>query len=490
MVDHIPDAPLSTDDAWAGRIHVGTWRTASATAPVVEPATGQVLGNVGIASPDDVAEAATLAASAHRAWVRTAPDERAAVLHRAAAVFEEDREQIADWIVRESGSTRVKAQVEVDRAIQECRCAAALAGEPVGSMLPRAEGGLSFVRRVPVGVVGVISPYNFPLILSINSVAPALALGNAALVKPDPRTAVCGGVVLAQVFERAGLPAGLLSVLPGGADTGRAVVENPEIALVCFTGSTAAGRTVAALAAQHGKRVHLELGGNSALVVLEDADIERAAAAAAWSAFFHQGQICMTPGRHIVHESLADDYLAALVERAQSITMGDPYRAEVAIGPLIDDTQADKVAGIVTAAVDAGARLLAGGRRDGRFVSPTVLADVPTDTAAWHEEVFGPVAPVRTFADEADALRLAQDSRYGLVVSVLTSDPMRGLELASQVSAGVVHVNDHTVADNAHVPFGGTGDSGNGARLGSVSANQEAFTTLQWVTVDRTIPAY
>src|SRR5213076_90514 len=229
--------------------------------------------------------------------------------------------------------------------------------------------------RVPVGVVGVIAPFNVPLILGIRSVAPALALGNAVVFKPDPRSAVSGGVSIARVFEEAGLPQGLLHMLPGGPEVGRAMVTEPAIRVLSFTGSTGAGRQVAELAGRHLKRVHLELGGNSALIVLHDADIALAVSAGAWSSFLHQGQICMTAGRHLVHEGIADEYVAALAEHADALPVGDPATQQVALGPLIDEAQRDKVHALVTSTVDTGARLAAGGRYEGLFYRPTVERD-------------------------------------------------------------------------------------------------------------------
>ena len=260
-------------------------------------------------------------------------------------------------------------------------------------------------------MVGVIAPFNFPQILAIRSVAPALALGNAVVLKPDPRTAVCGGVVLARVFEEAGLPEGLLHVLPGGPDVGEALITDVLVRLISFTGSTAVGRHVGQLAAEHLKRCHLELGGNSALIVMDDADLDKAASAGAWGSFLHQGQICMTTGRHLVHEAVYDDYVAQLAGKAEHLPVGDPASGQVALGPIIDERQRDKVHGLVTASVDAGARLAAGGTYEGLFYQPTVLAEVAPAMPAYANEVFGPVAPVVRFSTADEAAKLAGDYR-------------------------------------------------------------------------------
>ncbi|WP_405700039.1 aldehyde dehydrogenase family protein [Streptomyces sp. NBC_00069] len=457
------------------------------SAPVVEPATGLALAAVELAAPADVPEAAVRARAAQEDWARAGHMERAAVLRRAGDLFAAHAEELREWLVRESGSIPGKADFELHVAAQECYEAAALASRPAGQVLPSEAPRLSFTRRVPAGVVGVVAPFNAPLILAIRSVAPALALGNAVLLKPDRRTAVCGGLALAAVLAAAGLPGGLLHVLPGGAETGAAVVADPLVRVVSFTGSTAAGRLVGELAGRHLKRVHLELGGNSALVVLKDADVEAAVAQASWGSFFHQGQICMTAGRHLVHASLYDEYVERLAARAEELAVGDPYRDRVHLGPLIDRGQLERVHGLVEASTEQGAKLVAGGTHEGLFYRPTVLAGVADDTPAYAEEVFGPVAPVRSFATEEEAVALASAGPYGLSLGIVTRDAARGLELAGRIPTGIAHVNDQTVNDEAVAPFGGVGASGTGARFGG-EANLDAFTELRWTTV-RSAPA-
>ncbi|MGW0734998.1 benzaldehyde dehydrogenase [Streptomyces sp. NPDC002851] len=450
--------------------------------PVTEPATGAELGIVTHATGDDVTHASAAARAAQPAWAATPHLERAAVLRRAGDLFAEHADELSEWLVRESGSVPGKAGFELHVAAQECYEAAALASRPTGQVLPSEAPRLSYTRRVPVGVAGVIAPFNAPLILSIRSVAPALALGNAVVLKPDPRTAVCGGLALAAVFAEAGLPDGLLHVLPGGPETGRALVADPNVPVLSFTGSTPAGRAVGEAAGRHLKRVHLELGGNSALVVLEDADLDAVISTAAWGSFFHQGQICMTTGRHLVHASLYDAYVERLAARAESLAVGDPHRAEVHLGPLIDHGQLAKVHGLVEASAVRGAKVAAGGTHDGLFYRPTVLAGVDDHTPAYAEEVFGPVAPVRSFDTADEAVALASADPYGLSLGIVTRDAARGLALADRIPTGIAHINDQTVNDEAVAPFGGIAASGTGARFGGES-NLEAFTELRWTTV-------
>jgi benzaldehyde dehydrogenase (NAD) len=476
---------------WNGRLYLGGWTDApSGTSPVVEPATGAELARVGVAAADDVARAAALAAAAQPGWAAAPYTERAAVLRRAAAVLDAHRDEVEQWLVREGGKVPAAAAFEIGLVVGELNEAAALPSQPYGELIPSGEPRLSWAQRVPVGVVGVIAPFNFPLILAVRSVAPALALGNAVVVKPDPRTAVGGGVVLARIFEEAGLPDGLLHVLSGGVEAGEALVADPHVRVISFTGSTAAGRRVGVQAAEHFKRAHLELGGNSALIVLEDADLEPAVSAGAWGSFLHQGQICMTTGRHLVHESLYDDYVAALAEKANHLPVGDPATGQVALGPLIDSRQRDKVHSLVTASVDAGARLAAGGTFEHLFYRPTVLAEVTPDAPAYAQEVFGPVAPVTRFSTDDQAIKLATDTEYGLSLGILTGDPTRGLELAARIPTGIAHINDQTVSDEATVPFGGIAASGTGARFGGARANIEAFTETRWITLRGKIAQY
>ncbi|GAA5030039.1 aldehyde dehydrogenase family protein [Streptomyces siamensis] len=456
---------------------------------VTEPATGDSLGAVTLATAEDVATAARAASAAQPEWAGLPHFARAAVLRRAGDLFAAHADELRDWIVRESGSIPGKADFELHVAAQECYEAAALASRPVGQILPSEAPRLSYTRRVPVGVVGVIAPFNAPLILSIRSVAPALALGNGVVLKPDPRTAVCGGLALAAVLAEAGLPDGLLQVLPGGPEAGQALVADPHVPVISFTGSTAAGRAVGEAAGRHLKRAHLELGGNSALIVLEDADIDAVVSTAAWGSFFHQGQICMTTGRHLVHASLYEEYVERLAAKADSLAVGDPYREQVHLGPIIDRAQLDKIQRLVESSTAHGAKLAAGGSHERLFYRPTVIAGVDDTTPAYTEEVFGPVAPVRPFSTPEEAAALASAGPYGLSLGIVTRDTARGLDLAERIPTGIAHINDQTVNDEAVAPFGGIAASGTGARFGG-EANLDAFTDVRWTTVRGDVATY
>ncbi len=488
MSQHHKLAPL---DAWGGKLYSEGWRSAGAGVhPVTEKATGAELGQVGFASKEDVSRAASAALEAQREWAAMPAPARGDVIRRFAAVFLDHVDEMAEWLIRETGSSRLKGRWEAQLASKVVLEGAMLASQPIGAMLPTAERDRqSFAKRVPIGVVGVITPWNSPLTLGCRAIAPALAMGNAVLLKPDPQTPVSGGVLLAALAEVAGLPKGLLHVLPGGVETGEALIKEPLVRMISFTGSTRGGRQVGALAGEHVKRVSLELGGNNAYVILEDADLERAAAAGAWGSFFHQGQICTTTGRHIVHASVVDEYTRLLSERARKLRVGDPFLSDVELGPLINQRQALNVERIVKDSVAAGARLVCGGTRDGLYYAPTILADVRPGMPAFDEEIFGPIAPITTFSSDDEAIELANASEYGLVSSVVSANLARAQAMADRLHAGMVHVNDQTVVHEVYGPVGGIGVSGNGWNYGT-TVNADQFTEWQWRTVRSVVPTY
>lgn len=487
-LDH-SSPPLLDKAIWNARVFTGAWEAASGTADVLEPATGELLGRIGMADAAGVAASAAVAALAQPQWAALPYDRRATVLRHAARLAEQHFDEIVEWIVRESGSTRGKAAFEMSVTVKCLHEAAALPSRSAGEVLPSEPGRLSLARRRPLGVVGVISPFNFPLYLAMRAVAPALALGNAVVLKPDPRTSVCGGFAIARLFELAGLPAGALHVLPGDGAAGAALTADPHVAMIQFTGSTGAGRKVGEAASRNLKKVSLELGGKNSLIVLDDADLDLAIANTAWGVYLHQGQICMATGRVLVQRKIYDRFVGKLVEKAASLTVGDPAKGDVALGPLINAAQRDHVAKVIEQARQAGAKVETGGTHRGLFFEPTVLSGVTPQNPAFDEEIFGPVAVVVPFDTDDEAIELANRTEYGLSMAIVTANVGRALRMGERLRTGLLHINDQTVNDEVINPFGGVGASGNGTSIGG-PANWEEFTQWQWLTVKGEAPAY
>jgi benzaldehyde dehydrogenase (NAD) len=481
-------APIA---AWSAKIYSNGWREPGlGTAEVTEKATGAKLAEIGVGSPEDVSAAAAAARAVQKEWARQPGPKRGDVLREVSRLLLVHAEEIADQLVRETGSIRAKAQWEVEISAREFLEAAALGSLPAGILTATLEGGhQSIARRIPLGVVGIITPWNSPLILGTRAVAPALAMGNAVLLKPDVQTSIVGGVVFARLLEEAGLPKGLFHVLPGAADTGAALVEEPLVNMISFTGSTRIGRQVGSVASGLLKRVSLELGGNNPYIVLDDADIEAAASAGAWGSFFHQGQICLTAGRHLIHERVADAYVAALVRKARTLVVGNPLDERVQVGPIVSERQAVNVERIVTETLAKGAKLRASGSRDGLFFEPTVITGVAPGMAAFDEEIFGPVAPITTFRTDDEAIALANATEYGLTAAVVSADLARAQSVADGLHSGVVHINDQTVVHGVYGPIGGVGISGNGFGHSTLT-NADQFSEWQWINTRPRVPAY
>ena len=481
---------ILNSDIWTGKALSTEWKAlAGGVIDVIEPATGNSLGKVGLANAEDVRASAAAAKQAQKQWAAMPYGERAKIFRKAAEIIESLRGELATWIVRETGGITPKAMFEIDSVQHHCHEAAAMLTQHQGIILPSLDGVKSFAKRVPHGVVGVISPFNFPFLLTSRATLPALATGNAVLLKPDARTPVTGGVVLGLILEAAGLPKGVLHVLPGAAEAGEALVIDPDVTMISFTGSTAVGRRVGELAGRHLKKVALELGGKNALIILEDADMERAICGGAWASWLHQGQICMSAGRHLVHASVAEQYAQRMAEKAKALPVGDPHTQPVAMGPVITPTQAERVHRIVQESVKMGARLLAGGTPNGQFYPATVLADVTPDMPAFREEIFGPVISITAFHSDDEAVALANDSEYGLSAGVHSADVGRAMLLGEQLNVGLLHINDQTVNDDGTMPMGGRGASGNGSRHGG-PANWDEFTQWQWTTIRHAAPQY
>jgi benzaldehyde dehydrogenase (NAD) len=419
----------------------------------------------------EISNAAAAARKAQPNWAATPFEKRAAILRSAAQLCSEHVGELARWIVRETGSTQLKAEFEVAITTRCLHEAAAMPSQPQGLVLPSNDGSVSFCRRQPLGVVGVITPFNFPLYLNMRAVAPALAVGNSVVLKPDPRTPITGGFVLAQIFESVGLPDDVLHVLPGGVEAGEALCVDPNLAMIQFTGSGRAGRRVGELAGGHLKKLSLELGGKNSLVILDDADLDLAASNAAWGAYLHQGQICMASGRILVQRKIEKELTERLVEKAKHTSTGDERGS---LGPLISKQQLDRVAGIVRDSVSAGAKLMAGGATNGLFFEATVLSGVAPGMPAFDAEIFGPVVALTAFDTDDEAVELANRTDYGLSAAVISRSVALALAIGSRLRSGLLHINAQTVADDVVNPFGGRGISGNGTSIGG-PANWTSF---------------
>jgi benzaldehyde dehydrogenase (NAD) len=460
-------------------LNAGQWRdavftdgqfrqpAAGGTLDVRDKASGEIFATAGLAGPDDVEAAVKAARQAQPAWAERSYAERAGILRAAAAALTAAAAEYRELIMRETGCIGGKADYEIGAAASELTEAAGLASRATGEVLPTSHAGrFSLSERIPVGLVGVLTPWNFPLVLGMRVIAPALALGNAVLIKPSPETPLSGGLAIASLLQQAGLPPGLFQVLPGDVEVGQGLVAHPDVAMIHFTGSTAVGRQIARDGGELLKKVSLELGGNNALLVLDDADPDQAAMIGAWSSFHYQGQTCITAGRHIVQRGIADTYTQKLAARADAITVGNTVTENVGLGPMINQRQLERGRQLLDEAVAQGAKIVAGGTTEGPFFRPTVVADVPRDSRLWTEEIFAPIAPITVVDDADEAVALANDTNYGLVDAVLTGDASRGLTIARRLRAGMVHVNDATPQDEALAPLGGVGQSGLGGRSG------------------------
>ncbi|EHK87680.1 aldehyde dehydrogenase family protein [Saccharomonospora azurea] len=451
------------------------------------PFDDSVVAEIRQASKEDLDDAYRAAEAAQAAWAATAPSERAKVIRRAAEILEERREEIVGWLVKESGSTLIKADKEVSLAIGITTESASFPTRVHGTIHPSDTPDREMrVYRKPVGVVGVISPWNFPLHLSQRSVAPALALGNAVVIKPASDTPVTGGLILARIFEEAGLPEGVLSVVVGaGSEIGDDFVAHPVPRLISFTGSTPVGQQVGTIASsgEHLKRTSLELGGNAPLVVLDDADLDAAIGQAVPGTFLHSGQICMSVNRIIVEAPVYDEFVAKFTAAAQSVAYGNPSDEGVLVGPVVNDAQLESLKEKIAEARKAGARMVVSGEITGRVVPPHVFVDVTPDMEIAREEIFGPMVAILKADDEEHALQLANDHVYGLSSAVFTQDLDRGVRFAQRVKAGMTFVNEMTVQDEAHVAFGGERNSGLGRFNGEWAI--EEFTTAHTIGVKR-----
>jgi len=454
----------------------------------LNPSDGSVWARIPDGGRAEARAAIEAAHAAFPAWSSLPFTQRAHYMIKVAEAFEKRRTQIVEALQAEGGGWFGKGMFETGYVPEIFHAAAASTYAPVGEVIPSEHGKVSLALRQPLGVISVISPWNFPVILTGRGIAFALAAGNTVVLKPSEETPYCGGLLFAEVFAEAGVPEGVLNVVSCSRanvqQVGEELIDNPRVKGVSFTGSTAVGRQIAARAGAHLKRCCVELGGKDALIVCEDADIERASAAASFGSFMHQGQICMSVEKVLVHEKVFDEFLRRFVERAARLKVGDPVKDKSnIIGPLINDRQAAKVKEQIDDAVAKGAKIELGGKVNGRFVEPTILTGVTPDMKVYQDETFGPVAPVIPFRTDDEAVAIANDTEYGLSSGVMTRDEQRGLAIARRLETGMCHINCSPVNDEPHAPFGGAKASGQGRHGGRWAT--ETFTETRWITLDR-----
>ncbi len=459
----------------------------------LNPYTGEVFARVPSGKRADAKRAIDAAVAAFPTWSHTLPVERQALFLKAADILEKKRDEMVTILAEETGCTFGFAMFQAIFTPGLLREAAAQVHQANGEIIPAdLPGAFHMAMRQPVGVVAGIAPWNAPLILSLRSICLPIAYGNTAVLKPSTESAVAGGVVIAEVFDEAGFPKGVLNLVTNGPgrsnEIGDEFIENPKVRRISLTGSTAVGRQLAEKAGRYLKRVALELGGQNPLIVLRDANVDDAVNAAAFGGFLHQGQICMSTRRVIVEKPIAKEFTEKFVKRVSTFKVGNPKEPDTIIGPLINKQQFNQVKKSVDAAVRDGAKVLCGGKSEGPCYYPTVLSDVKPGTPFSCEETFGPVVSVIEVKDEEEAVTIANGTMYGLSASVFTRDFIKGLAIAERIESGIVHINDQTVHDEPQVPFGGVKESGWG-RFGGRAALEE-FTELRWISMQRTTRQY
>ena len=449
------------------------------------PYNGDTLVKIQQATETQLNEAYQAASAAQKEWAQQTPATRAGVLYKVVEILDQRQDEIVGWLIKESGSTRVKAMVEFAATRAITLEAATFPSRVHGEIRPsNTPGKENFVYREPIGVVAVISPWNFPLHLTQRSIAPALALGNAVVLKPASDTPVTGGLLLAKVFEEAGLPKGLLNVVVGsGKEIGDAIVEHKTPSFVSFTGSTSVGKRIGELAngGDYIKQVALELGGNSPFVVLKDADIEQAVKAAAFGKFLHQGQICIAINRIIVEDEIYDDFVERFLAHVKTLNVGDPSKQDTAVGPIINKKQVESLKEKIANAQQEGAKMILSGDIKGQVVPPHIFTEVTREMDLSRNEVFGPLVGIIRAKDEDDALSIANDSMFGLSSAVFTKDMAKGMRFARGIRAGMTHINDISVNDESNLPFGGEKNSGIGRFNGEWVL--EEFTRTHWISM-------
>ena len=451
----------------------------------INPFTGDVASRSPASGIEDAKAAVAAAQTAFPAWSTTGPGARRALLNKAADVLASKGGELTELMTAETGATGGWAGFNAHLAANMLREAAAMTTQIQGEIIPSDKpGNLSMAMRQPVGVCLGIAPWNAPIILGVRAIAMALACGNTVILKASE---ACPGlhVAIGKVFIEAGFPDGVVNVITNAPEDAAVVVEAlvsaPEVRRVNFTGSTKVGRIIGELCGRHLKPALLELGGKAPMLVLEDADIDAAVNGAIFGSFINMGQVCMATEKLIVHDKIADEFVAKLSERAAKLPAGDP-RGHVVLGSLVTVGAAEKMEEIIADAIAKGASLTAGGKRTGSVVEATVLDHVKPGMRIYDEECFGPVKPIIRVKDEEEAIRIANDTQYGLSGSVYSRDIQRALAVAGRVQSGICHINGPSVADEAQMPFGGVKGSGYGRFGGRAAINE--FTDLRWITIE------
>jgi vanillin dehydrogenase len=459
--------------------------TSGATYSRRDPVTGAVASEAAAASEADVAKVVDAAARAFPAWSETGPSTRRALLLKAADLIEARADEFVKPMVEEIGATALWAGFNVHFAASMLREAAALTTQILGEIIPADKPGvISLAVRQPAGVVLGLAPWNAPVILGVRAIAAPLACGNTVILKSSE---VCPAThrLIGQIMNDAGFPKGVVNAISNAPDDApkvvAALIAHPAVKRVNFTGSSKVGKMIAKLAAEHLKPVLLELGGKAPLIVLDDADVDAAVNAAVFGSFANAGQICMSTERLIVDAKVADAFVDKLAKRAAALPSGDP-RGHVVLGSLVNIGAAERMDELIADAVGKGAKVVAGGKRNGTIVEATVIDRVTHSMRIYHEESFGPVKPVVRVRGVEEAIRVANDTEYGLSAAVFSRDVQRALQVAKRIESGICHINGPTVHDEAQMPFGGVKASGYG-RFGSKAVIDE-FTDLRWITIE------
>lgn len=457
---------------------------------ILNPFDRSVITSVKLATKDQVEEAFEIASNAQKEWAKSTVNQRREVLQKAADFLKNNREEIVEILNLETGGSILKSNIEHHLALEILEESIKYADEIYKvKEIPGSTEKMNHIYRLPLGVISSISPFNFPLNLSLRSIVPAIALGNSVVHKPDIQVGLSGGSIIAKAFVYAGLPKGVLNVLLTDInEIGDAMLTNKHSKLISFTGSSAVGRHIGGIAGQHLKRVALELGGNSPFVVLSDADVDQAVHAAIFGKFIHQGQICMIINRMIVHKDVYDEFVEKFVERAKAVPYGDQRDPKTIIGPLINERQLEKAVAFIEDAKKDGATLALEGQRIGNVLTPYVFVDVDRSSKLAQTELFAPIATIIKAESDEEAIEIANDTEYGLSSAIFTSDLVRGEELALKIDSGMTHLNDQTVNDAPNIPFGGNKASGLG-RFGNPWMVDE-FTVTKWVSVQTTDRKY